>query len=107
MNRNIKFKGCRNPAGSADCLTAHHDAQPKTENASLAPDVNPPRAPQQPPTPPDPDEWLTLGEVAAILKAARTTIWRKRQDGLRQSRMGGIVRVQRRDLDAYFRSKMR
>ena len=48
-----------------------------------------------------PDEWLTLEEVARRLKASRTSIWRCRRDGLKAARIGGIVRVQARDLQEF------
>ena len=47
------------------------------------------------------DEWLTLTEVALILKVGRTTIWRWRQEGLKAMRRGGLVRVRRSDLNIY------
>jgi excisionase family DNA binding protein len=48
-----------------------------------------------------PDEWLTLEEVARRLKASRTSVWRCRRDGLKAVRIGGIVRVQARDLQEF------
>ncbi len=48
-----------------------------------------------------PDEWLTLAEVAQMLKVSRTTIWRCRREGLKVMRLGGLVRVRRSEFNAY------
>ena len=46
-------------------------------------------------------EWLTLAEVAQMLKVSRTTIWRCRREGLKVMRLGGLVRVRRSEFNAY------
>ncbi len=48
-----------------------------------------------------PDEWLTLTEVASMLKVSRTTIWRCRRAGLKVMRLGGLVRVRRSEFNHY------
>lgn len=65
--------------------------------------VSPPASTPHPscPVTHQPDEWLTLEEVARCLKASRTSIWRCRRDGLKAARIGGIVRVQARDLQEF------
>ena len=47
------------------------------------------------------DEWLTLTEVAQMLKVSSTTIWRCRRGGLKVMRLGGLVRVRRSEFNAY------
>ena len=47
------------------------------------------------------DEWLTLAEVAQMLKVSRTTIWRCRREGLKVMRLGGLVRVRHSEFNAY------
>lgn len=47
------------------------------------------------------EEWLTLRQVADQMKVSRTTVWRWKQQGLRQVRIGGVVRIRSSDFEVF------
>ena len=55
----------------------------------------------QPARPEYADRFLTIEEVAARMKISRSTVWRWRKQGLRQTRKGRVIRVLENDLNSF------